>query len=189
MFGTTLREESYRGYDSRALGNLPQFWRTAVFQFKRALSKRVTRLGDEYTFHINNNGNRDQHIFLWLMSGGKPLTSLYVLPLFITLNDVRSQSPRLLGQTVYADVKDIPPWFVDNSPHTLLVYPSHNFGVVQSERKEIKIFTSKDIITYLSEKKIGVAVEELRGNLTKPIEGIETRSRRPRFTFQVFPGK
>ena len=188
LFGTTLRQESYLGYDSRALGQLPQFWRTAVFQFKRALSKRITHLGDEYAFHINNNGNRDQHIFLYLMSGGRPLTALYVLPLFTTLNDVRNQSPHLLGQTVYADAIDIPPWLVNNSSHTLLVYPRHRLGIVLSNKKEIKILTSEEIIANISEKKIGVAIEELRRNLkTKHIEGAETRSRRPKFTFQIFP--
>lgn len=39
MFGTTLRQEGSPGYgyDPHALGRLPQFWRTAVFQFKRAV--------------------------------------------------------------------------------------------------------------------------------------------------------
>jgi hypothetical protein len=188
MFGTTLKQESRSGYDSTALGNLPQFWRTAVFQFKRALSKRITALGDEYTFHINNNGNRDQHIFLYLMSGGRPLTALYVLPLFITLNDLRNQAPQLLGQTVYADAAHIPPWIIDNTPHTLLVYPAQGFAIIHSEERRIKVSPFKELTTSIAEKKIGVTIEELRANLKRQrIEGAETKSRRPKFTFHTYP--
>ena len=188
MFGTTLKQESRLGYDSTVLGSLPQFWRTSVFQFKRALSKRITPLGDEYTFHVNNNGNRDQHIFLYLMSGGRHLTALYVLPLFTTLNDVSNQAPQLLGQTVYADAADIPPWIVDNAPHTLLVYPTQGFAIIHSDRRRIKVSPFKELMTNIAEKKIGVTIEELRGNLkARRIEGAETRSRRPKFTFHTFP--
>jgi len=188
IFGTTLRLESYFGYDSRALGQLPQFWRTAVFQFKRALQARISRRGKEYTFQINNNRYRDQHIILHLMSGGRPQVALYVLPLFITLDDVRKHTPNLLRETVFADAADIPPWVVDNSPHTMLVYPRHRQGIILSERREIKILTSEELIRQISEKKIGVTIEELRRNLkVEHIEGAETRSKRPRFTFHIYP--
>lgn len=127
MFGTTLRQESYLGYDSRALGQLPQFWRTAVFQYKRVFERRInTQLGDEYIFQINNNGNRDQHIFLYWMSGGRPRVALYVLPLFVTLNDVRNLAPNLLQQTFFADAADIPPWLIQLSTHPLGLSPPPN---------------------------------------------------------------
>jgi hypothetical protein len=189
IFGTTLKQESRLGYDSTVLGSLPQFWKAAVFQYKRALQKRTTPLGDEYTFHINNNGNRDQHIFLYKMSGGKHRVALYVLPIFVTLNDVRNMAPSLLQQTFFADAVDIPPWLINNFPHTLSVYPHRGIGIVHSERQEIKVISFEELSTNMRERKIGVTIEELRGNLkTKQIEGAEMISRNPRFTFQIYPG-
>ncbi|MEM2738933.1 MAG: hypothetical protein QXK93_08115 [Candidatus Bathyarchaeia archaeon] len=190
MFGTTLRQEGSPGYgyDSRALGRIPQFWRTAVFQFKRALQVRNTPLDYEYTFQINNNGKCDQHLLLYNMCGGKPLTALYVLPLYVTLNDVRNAAPNLLNNTLFADVADIPPQLIDRTPHTLLVYPRRLKGIIFSERKEIKLIHIEEAAKSIAEKKIGISIEELRKKLKMgKIEGWESASKRPRFTFQIFP--
>lgn len=190
MFGTTLKQESYLGYDCRALGRLPQFWRTVVFQFKRALVMRNTRRDEEYTFQINNNGKHDQHIILYLMSGGRSQVSLYVFPTFVTLNDVRSLSPNLLQRTFFVDVTDIPPRLVDNRSHQVLVYPSHRIGVVKSERKEIKLIPFEEILKSIAERRVGVTIKELLGNLKgKELEGAKIKSTRPRFTFQIFPSE
>jgi hypothetical protein len=190
MFGTTLKQESYLGYDSRALGLLPQFWRMAVFQFKRAIRKRNTHLGEEYTFLINNNGKRDQHILLYLMSRGKPHVSLYVFPVFVTLNDIRKFSPNLLQRTFFVDVADIPPWLVDNRLHQVVVYPHYRMGVLHSERREIKLISFEEMLKSIAERRVGVTIEELRENLKgRELEGAKVRSTRPRFTFQIFPSE
>ena len=190
LFGTTLRQESYLGYDCKALGRLPLFWRTAVFQFKRALQRRNTHLGEEYTFQINNNRKRDQHLVLYLMSGGRPSVSLYILPMFITLTDVRRFSPNLIQKTFFVDVTDIPPWLVDNRSHRVLAYPHHRVGVILSERKQIKLTPFEEMLKSVAEKRIGIALERLLENLKgRELEGAKFKSKRLRFTFQIFPSE
>jgi len=187
VFGTTLKQEKYRGYDSEVFGRLPQFWRAAVFQFKKALRKKPTPSGYEYTFQINNNGQHDQHLFLYLMSGGRPFVSLYVLPHLINLTDIRNQAPNLLGQTYFADAKDISPSLVNNTPHFLITYPSLCLGKIRSEEIKIKLYTLEEVIMAITERKMGVSIEELRANLTAPkTKEAELRSKRPKFTFQIF---
>jgi len=149
MFGTTLQQEGSPGfgYDSRVLGRLPSFWRVAVFQFKRAVQRiKNTRLGDEYKFFINNNGKCDQHLILYNMCGARHRVAFYVLPLFITLNDVRNATPNLLQYTLFADAVDIPSHFIDRTPHTLLVYPRYLKGVILSEKIEIKLIPIEELI-------------------------------------------
>ncbi|GBC73270.1 hypothetical protein HRbin04_00667 [archaeon HR04] len=188
MFGTTLKQEGKQGYgyDSIVLGRLQQSWRTAAFQFKRALQRKP--FSNVYVFQINNNVRHDQHLILYNMCGGKHLTALYVLPLYITLNDVRSAAPNLLNNTLFADAADIPPQWIDRTPHTLLVYPQRLQGIILSERKEIKLITIEYIAKSIAEKKIGISIEELRKNIKMgKIERWENASKRPRFTFQIFP--
>ena len=193
IFGTTLQQESSPGfgYDSRVLGRLPPFWRAAVFQFKRAVQRiSNTPLGDEYKFFINNNGKSDQHLILYNMCGARHRVAFYVLPLFITLNDVRNAAPNLLQHTLFADVADIPPHFIDRAPHTMLVYPQHLIGIILSERIEIKLIQIEELVKIIGEKKIGMPIEELLENLRMgKIKPWEKPSKRPRFTFQIFPSR
>ncbi|MBC7131000.1 hypothetical protein H5T51_07280 [Candidatus Bathyarchaeota archaeon] len=111
-----------------------------------------------------------------------------MLPLFITLNDVRNAAPNLLHRTLFADVADIRPHLIDRTPHTLLVCPQYLMGVIQSERIEIKLIQIKDLVKSIEEKKIGISIGELCENLrTRKIEGWEEASKHPRFTLQIFP--
>jgi hypothetical protein len=191
MFGTTLQQEGSPGfgYDSRVLGQLPQFWRVAVFQFKRAVQRiSNTRLGDEYKFFINNNGKRDQHLILYSMCGARRRVAFYALPLLITLNDVRNAAPNLLQYTLFADAADIPPHLIDMTPHTLLVYPRSLKGIILSERIEIKLIQIEELVKIVEEKKIGISIEELLENLRfSKIKLWENASKRPKYTFQIFP--
>ena len=187
LFGTTLKQESQFGYDSRVLGRLPPFWRIAVFQFKKPYRKRKTRLGEEYTFNINNNTYKDQHILLYLMSGGRSRVALYVFPLYVTLQQIRNSSPYLLRRTLFADVRDIPPWLVDNRSHKVLVYPKLQIGIVKSEEWKIQLFSFEELLKDVSKKKMGIPVSMLLENLkSKEKWKVKLGSKRPRFTFQVF---
>lgn len=187
LFGTTLKQERQFGYDSRVLGRLPPFWKIVVFQFKRPYKTRITYLGKEYTFNINNNTYKDQHILLYLMSGGRSRVALYVFPLFITLQQVRNSSPHLLRKTLFADVKDIPPHLVDNRSHKVLIYPKYRMGIVKSERWKISLFSFQELLKEMLEKKIGIPVGVLLENLKSKKEWkVKLGSKRPRFTFQVF---
>jgi len=117
------------------------------------------------------------------MCGARPRVAFYVLPLFITLNDVRNAAPNLLQYTLFADAADIP-------PHFLLVYPQYLIGIILSERIEIKLIQIQELVKIIGEKKIGMSIEELLGNLRMgKIEPWEKPSKRPRFTFQIFPSR
>jgi len=187
MLGITLRREKYRGYDSEVFGRLPQFWRAAVFQFKKALRfRRKTPLGPEYKFQINNNGNRDQHLLLYLMSGGRAFVSLYVLPMFITLADVRNQAPNLLQKTYFADARAIPPSLINRATHSLLAYPQKLFARVLSNEQKIDLYPFGKVVMAIEKRELGITIEELQKNLRTPKEA-EFKSKRPRFTFQIFP--
>jgi len=186
--GTTLVQESHLGYDSRILGGLPPFWRTAVFQFKRATRIRLTLSGPEYKFQINNNTYKDQHLFLWLMCGGRPHIAFYVLPCFTTLRDVRKLAPSLVHETYLVDVADIPTWFADNVSHTLLAYPKQLSATVLSERREIRLLRSQDVLENFLERQLGITIEQLLANIRRAdVEGAELRSSRSRFLFGIFP--
>ena len=144
VFGTTLRQEAYLGYDSRVLGRLPPFWRTAIFQFKKVV--RWSHMRNEYVFRINNNRNRDQHAILYMATGGQPRIAFYVLPILTTLDDVRTAAPNLLRKTLFADVADIPPWITNNLPHYLIVYPQWQLGVLRSKEYRIGLLSFEDLL-------------------------------------------
>jgi hypothetical protein len=112
--------------------------------------------------------------------------------MFITLNDVRNFSSSLLQRTFFVDVIDAPPHLMNNHPHKVLAYPNHRIAVIQSERKEIKLLTFEEMLK-LAEKRVEISLKELLENLKSKdlfymLEGAEPKSKRLKFTFQIFPG-
>jgi hypothetical protein len=188
-FGTTLRQESHWGYDSRILGNIPQFWRGSVFQFKKALRSRRTQTGESvFVFQINNNTFRDQHRILHRFTGGKRDVSFYVLPTLTTLKELNIFLPDLLNRTFFVDVASISPAAVRNEIHEIHLYPQTSMGILFSdETKEIEVLSSDRFKMLLLEKAIGLPISVLLENIKRiPREDERTSSTKPRFVFNIF---
>jgi hypothetical protein len=71
--GISPRKEAKVGYDSRILGTLPQNFKMRLYQYKSPLRRKRTRLGNGYLFHLNDSKYKDQHLILWVQTGGEPL--------------------------------------------------------------------------------------------------------------------
>lgn len=185
--GLTLRQEGTLGFDSKILSQLPQSWRTAALQFKRARKKRKTVFGKEYLFMINNNRNRDQHLLLYQLCRGRRNVALYVFPLFLTENELKDSLPELTDATVILDVADIPPHIIRNRSHRVLVYPTHRFAFVKSEGVRVEIINLEDLKRRMLRREVGLSIEEIRSNMREMFEYEKNiTSKRPLFLFQIF---
>lgn len=188
-FGTTLRQESQYGYDSRILGNIPQFWRGSVFQYKKAKKSMRTLSGESvFAFQINNNTYRDQHAILHRFTGGRRNIGLYVLPAFTTLRELNNFLPDLLNWTFFVDVTSISPYIVGNQPHEIRIYPQTSMGILLSDtEREIEVISSDEFKALLSKRRIGLPISALLENLRRiPKENERTFSKRPRFLLNIF---
>lgn len=185
--GLTLRQEGSIGYDSRILSQLPQTWRTAALQFKRARRKIKTMLGVEFSFMINNNKNRDQHLLLYRLCRGQRNVAFYVLPLFLTENELKDSLPELTDATAVVDVANIPPHIIGDRAHRLLVYPSHRFAFVRSEEVRVEIIYLGELKKLMLGREVGLSIEQIRSNMREMfIYEKNIISKRPSFLFQIF---
>jgi len=185
--GLTLRQEGTLGYDSRILSQLPQSWRTAPLQFKRARKKRKTVFGKEYSFMINNNRNRDQHLLLYQLCRGRHNIAFYVFPLFLTENELKDSLPELTEATAILDVAEIPPYIIKNQSHRVLVYPTQSFAFVRSEEIRVEIINLGDLKGRMLRREVGLSIEEVRSNMREMFEYEKNiTSKRPLFIFQIF---
>ena len=190
-FGTTLTQESNKGYDSKTIAKLPYSWLTSPLQYKRAKARRKAGKSNfEYIFDINNNSWYDQHIILYYhLAGGKKAVAFYALPAIFTNGEFYSSLPNLLAKTFLIDVSDIKPHWVDNQRHSLHLFPHLGITIVRSEdEREVKALSTEDFGKLIAEGKIGIPIYELRENMMKPLkENLTTSSKRPRFLLNIFP--
>jgi len=201
--GTTLRQEGSLGYDSRILGTLNQSWTSTVFQFKRAYDHFGSGTTETYEFEINNNGKRDQHSLLWRMCRGSPDIALYAFPLIDSHLALQSRIPNLLTNTAFMDTTDVPMSWISSRSHSVRVFPSTWTAQVLSEPKPVRLRRFEDLFNLPKKERFGVSISVMRENLKKPLYveeyleskrsqsrsalPLEVKSRRPRFTFSIFP--
>ena len=187
--GTTLRQEKQYGYDSRILGDIPQFWRGSVFQYKKAKGEWRTSSGESvFAFQINNNTYRDQHAILHRFTNGKRNISFYVLPAFTTLRELNNFLPDLLNWTFFVDATSIPPNIVGNQIHEIHIYPQTSMGMLLSDKQmDIEVISSDEFKTLLLGKRVGFPISVLLENLRRmPRENERTHSKCPRFLLNIF---
>jgi len=192
-FGTTLIQESNKGYDSKTIAKLPQSWLTSPLQYKSAKTRKKAGKGNfEYVFEINNNSWYDQHLILYYhLAGGRKNVAFYVLPAIFTNGEFYSSLPNLLAKTFLVDVADIRPYWVDNERHRLHMFPHLRMATLSSEdKREIKIMSMEEFGKLLVETKVGAKISVLRENMLRPIkEDLNASSKRPRFLLNIFPGQ
>jgi hypothetical protein len=164
--GLSLQKETHLGYDSRILGSFPQTNLITLYQYKAPLRRKRTALGNGYLFHLNDCKHRDQHLILWVQTGGRtPNIVYYVLPCILNLNDAYLLSPNLLQETYFLDVSNIDPLFIGRRIHNIVVHPQLLVAEIFSESEaQVNIISYTKMKELIATKK-GITIERFRSSL------------------------
>src|SRR3989339_785808 len=111
-----------------------------------------------YRFEINNNGKRDQHLKLYLLSSiinriFNVSLIHYALPAISDTSELAVHSPNFLPRTYFIDPSRMPVETLDNNVHIVEINTHNNTAIVFSEPKRLDILDTKTFIDNIIGKK------------------------------------
>jgi hypothetical protein len=189
--GTTLIQERNTGYDSGTLARMPRTCLTSPLQYKRAKYKFPIATGFRYVFEINNNTYHDQHLILYYhLAGGRRNVAYYALPAVQDTTEFLNWIPRLLSRTFFLDVAQIFPQNVGFQTHQIVLDPQTRTAALRSKETKVEVVSAEEYQGLIAERRIGMTLSELLETMRRPAKGqYSPKSRRPRFLFNMLPGK
>lgn len=168
------------------LTRMPPTCITSPLQYKRAKHRLPS---DEYVFEINNNTYRDQHLLLFLLSGGRRNVVYYALPAMQDDAEFISYIPHLLPRTFFVDVAQILPQQVGFQRHRIILDSQNRSAVLRSKETQIEVISAEQYEELIAKKKLGITVAELLENMKRPVkEQYAPKSRQARFLFNMLSG-
>jgi len=159
IYGFNMRYEGRIGLDCAI--NLPTNGMFLLaFQFKRFNPQR-SRM-NIWTFEINNNKARDQHLKLLVTSHFLGFDGVYYAFPLINSQNIHSISPDFLNNTCFVRVADFPAYTFNFTTHMVFLNTKCNITRIMSTNSgNINSFKFSDILKLLMKEEFKVALEKL----------------------------